>query len=406
MYTDMAPKSIVKRLQLAGINFKSAKNHHSPTVDRPGIKSDYYRRYKVSVFHLKALRAVPVQKGGQISSLFEEPADHQSPLWKRLEKTAVKALYSLGLDLGEVVIFAGEEGNYFVEEIHPTPDDRDAAGVILYAQAINSLLDELDSFSQANPEILIGMDPEFLLFDRMNRKVVPASRYLSRQGEAGCDVLRYRGRKLYPLAELRPSPGREPREVVRHLLHAFKSADRAIPENGLLWQAGGMPQRGFPLGGHLHFSGVPLTAELLRVLDNYLALPVAVIEAETSFRRRPLYGYLGDFRQQAYGGFEYRTLPSFLISPVVTKGVVALAKLIAEHYEQLSLRPLQHEKIVRAFYSGQQNILREAVTPLISDMTETAAYSRYESYIAPFLKAVQSGHTWDESMDIRKLWKM
>ncbi|MNC37864.1 hypothetical protein D3C75_864470 [compost metagenome] len=167
-----------------------------------------------------------------------------------------------------------------------------------------------------------------------------------------------------------------------------------------------MPQRGFPLGGHVHFSGVPLTAELLRVLDNYLALPVAAIEDSSSFRRRPLYGNLGDFREQSYGGFEYRTLPSFLVSPLVTKGVIALARLIAENVEVLTLRPLQQDEIYQAFYTGNQKILRNALPRLINDITSTTTYHRYENYISPFLEAVISGRTWDESSDIRRLWKL
>ncbi|SDE89976.1 Phage phiEco32-like COOH.NH2 ligase-type 2 [Fontibacillus panacisegetis] len=403
-YKGMSVKSIKQRLELAGIYHNT--NNQQPDQAWAKNKAAYFRRYKVSVFHLKALRAVPLRTGGKMSSMHEQQPDRQSPLWKRLERTAVKTLYALGLDLGEVLINAGEEGRFIVEEIHVTPDARDDSVVPLFAQAMSSLLDELHTFSVVKPEILLGMDPEFLLFDHGNRKVVPASRYLNRQGEAGCDVLRYRGRKLYPLAELRPAPGREPSEVVLHLLHAFRSAQRAIPDNGLLWQAGGMPQRGFPLGGHVHFSGVPLTGELLRALDNYLALPVAAIEDPGSFRRRPLYGNLGDFREQGYGGFEYRTLPSFLVSPLVTKGVVALARLIVENVGELSLRPLHRDEIYQAFYTGDQKMLRYALPPLINDITSATTYHRYENYISPFLEAVLSGQTWDESADIRRLWKI
>ncbi|MNO75870.1 hypothetical protein D3C76_669330 [compost metagenome] len=403
-YKEMSVKSIMKRLELAGMNHSVSKRTKGPLPSNE--KSVYYRRYKVSVFHLKALRALPLRTGGKMNSQLEEQPDRQSPLWRRLEKTAVRALYVLGLDLGEVVIYAGEEGKYFVEKIQVTPDVTDEASVHLYAQAMSSLLDELRTFAQVKPEMMLGMDPEFLLFDDNNRKVVPASRYLNHRGEAGCDVLRYRGRKLYPLAELRPAPGREPSEVVIHLLHAFRSAHRAIPDNGLLWQAGGMPQRGFPLGGHIHFSGVPLTAELLRALDNYLALPVAAIEDPGSFRRRPLYGNLGDFRVQDYGGFEYRTLPSFLVSPLVTKGVVAMARLIAENSEVLTRRPLQKDEIYQAFYTGDQKIIRKALPPLINDIISITTYHRYENYISPFIEAVLSGRTWNESSDIRRLWKL
>lgn len=402
LYKRTPIRVLRQKLAIAGISYTSQA--HQPS--HVNTRQLYQRRFKVSIFHLKALFAVPLKQNGISTSFHGEQLARDTKLWKRLEKTAVRALYTLGLDIGEVVILAGEDGAFIVEDIFTTPDIRDEAVVEGFAGAIQGLLEELQQYSIDPHPILIGMDPEFLLFDRTKHKVVPASRFLSRQGEAGCDVLRYRGRRLFPLAELRPAPGREPREIVMHLLHAFKVAQQAIPENGLLWQAGGMPQRGFPLGGHLHFSGIPLTAELLRVMDNYLALPVAILEDTSSFRRRPLYGFLGDYRIQDHGGFEYRTLPSFLVSPLVTKGVVAIARLIAENGDELSLRPLRDVKIQEAFYTGDHQILRKQLPLLMSDITSATSYPRYENYIAPFMNALLNGKTWDESVDIRRIWKM
>ncbi|MCZ4142661.1 hypothetical protein BZG17_33240, partial [Escherichia coli] len=130
------------------------------------------------------------------------------------------------------------------------------------------------------------------------------------------------------------------RELIAHLLRAFGSASRSITDHTLIWQAGSMPQRGLPLGGHVHFSGITLNGELLRTLDNYLALPLAMLQDPRGDARRPRYGALGDFRLKSHGGFEYRTLPSFLVSPLVAKGVVGLAGLIASNYRRLRQRPL------------------------------------------------------------------
>jgi len=372
---------------------------------KPDRQRIYKRRFMVSVFHLRALRAIPIDRSGIVRSSVLEP-EQGTLLWRRLEKTAIRALYAFGLDMGDVVIAAGEEGQYTVEEFSPTPDFNDAATVQLYANAMAEHLHQLRQFSSKEAEVLIGMDPEFLLFNRNSGKVVPASRYLSHHGEAGCDVLRFQGRRLLPLAELRPAPGRDPEEVVRHLLHAFRTANTHISDRNLIWQAGGMPQRGFPLGGHVHFSGVPLTSELLRVLDNYLALPVFMLEDSTSFRRRPNYGFLGDYRIKSYGGFEYRTLPSFLISPLVTKGVIALAKLIVEDPRHFQRRPMHNDEVFHAFYSGHPERIRQFIFPLLSDIVQANGYSRYEKYLAPFLEAVKSGLTWDESTDIRGPWKI
>ncbi|MEF2967298.1 hypothetical protein V3851_15780 [Paenibacillus sp. M1] len=391
----------IARLEAAGI---------PASLDGQGGRGrrGFQRRYAVAVFHLQALEAIPIQPGGAALPYHRgEPGlDPESPLWRRLARAAVKALYAFGLDLGEVVIRAGEEGKFTVEEIHPVPvyGETHTAGKV--AAAMTRMLAGLEASDGRPDEILLGMDPEFLLYDGGTGKVVPASRYLARRGIAGCDVLRYRGQRLYPLAELRPEPGREPRDLVRHLLRAFRAAQEAIPAGALLWQAGAMPQRGFPLGGHLHLSGVPLTGELLRTLDNYLALPVALLEAKGSGRRRPAYGFLGDFRLQPHGGFEYRTLPSFLISPLVTKGAVALARLIAEEYRGLTKRPLQEDRLFHAFYSGNKGPLRRVWPQLAEDIKALPGYSRYSEYIEPLLLAVESGRAWDESRDIRRVWRL
>ncbi|WP_334077198.1 putative amidoligase domain-containing protein [Paenibacillus sanfengchensis] len=373
-----------------------------------GRNGGYVRRYAVSVFNLRALTVVPVQASTvtlPFSGAGGEP-EPASPLWRRLEKTAVRALYTFGLDFGEVVIRAGAEGCFTVEKMGTSPSYGGMRAAALTAEAMAGLLRELEEAEARFSERLIGMDPEFLLYNGKTKKVVQASRYLGRQGIAGCDVLRYRGRRLFPVAELRPEPGREPRDSVRQLLCAFRAAKSAITDGELLWQAGGMPQRGFPLGGHLHFSGVPLTGELLRTLDNYLALPMALLEDSRSARRRPLYGFLGDFRRKDYGGFEYRTLPSFLISPLVAKGVLGLAALILRDYRSLQRRPLQDQTVQKAFYEARKQVLRKTWPPLARDIAASPGYPDYAEYIAPFLDAVQSGKVWDESADIRGPWKL
>ncbi len=391
-----------RRLEASGLQASQAER---PASTASSASAAYTRRFAVTVFHLRAWEIRPLGQAGQALPLLSESPSPDSPLYKRLVSTAVRALYAVGLDFGEVVISAGEEGKFTVDALIPITEAGSAA-VAGFAHAMRETLAELEKLRESREERMIGMDPEFLLFDPANGKVVPASRYLQFHGEAGCDVLRYRGQRLFPLAELRPRPGKEPREVVVHLLHAFRQARESIEDRGLIWQAGAMPQRGFPLGGHLHFSGVRLTPELLRTLDNYLALPLAVLEDARGIPRRPKYGFLGDFRLKAYGGFEYRTLPSFLISPLVTKGVVALACLIIENEGRLPARPLEQEEIWTAFYSGRKKPLRAALPRLLNEIQSVPDYSRYEGYVGPLLEAIQSGRTWDETVDIRRSWKM
>lgn len=389
------------------------------------VSNDFCQYYKVSLFRLKAIQILKIssaqaklqgqeqeEEGEQVQTQliwtnFDQP-DRDSKRWSKLEMVAIRSCYALGLDTGEVTISIAEDQPCIVHHITPYPNLAEESTAITYLNAISEILSNIENENNecVQRSLKIGMDPEFILFDPKRGKVVPAAKFLNRIGNAGCDSVRIEGRLRFPLAELRPEPAQEPRQLMKHLLGSFRTAYNMISDHSLIWQAGGMPRRGFCLGGHLHFSGVILTPELLHVLDNYLALLVFVLEDESSLKRRPRYGFLGDFRIKDYGGFEYRTLPSFLISPLVTKGVVALAKLIMLHHKELNLRPLADEKVYDAFYKGDQAVIRKVIPPLITQIKLLSSYSQYEKYIDPLFKAITSEKTWDEQADIRQSWKL
>ncbi|WP_157764082.1 putative amidoligase domain-containing protein [Paenibacillus borealis] len=318
--------------------------------------------------------------------------------------TAVRALYSLGLDSGEVELRAMGGRRYAVTGITPLMPVPGKPLPEPYRAASRELARSLDLEQPDRAGLLMGMDPEFLLLRESTGRVVPASRYLPMDGAAGCDAGPPGTRGVFPVAELRPAPRGEPRALLAQLMSAAREADRLIADRSLRWRAGGMPLRGWALGGHLHFSGVTLCAPLLRALDNYLALPMLLLEDVRAAARRPRYGVLGDFRRQPHGGFEYRTLPSFLVSPVIAKGAVTLAHLIVSHYEELPLRPLDREKLHAAFYSGDKQPLREAWPPLEAQLRALGGYAAAAGYIEPLLRSIAAQQTWDESRDIRGLW--
>jgi hypothetical protein len=282
-------------------------------------------------------------------------------------------------------------------------------------------------------------------------KVVAASRYLERDGEAGCDAIVVRGRPVItPLAELRPRPSRSPRQLAANLRRALRLAAARIGDASLTWLAGGMPLRGFPLGGHVHFSGVWLNSHLLRALDNYLALPLLLIEAETARQRRPRYGFLGDFRRQPHGGFEYRTLPSWIVTPQVAVGVLSLARVIADGYRELPVggiggdgahvdnqpgvgrypdsafdtsdsasaigasfhptpipaRPLDDIRLLEAYYSADKTALQPVVAELWRRLERLPAYAEFAADLEPLRARTLRMETWSETDDLRRAWKI
>jgi hypothetical protein len=399
-YERMLPRERADRLKRSGIEVLASQDRRDREL---GLRV----RYDVEICCLQAIRIkrrdTSGMGGAQESVLDREAA---STLFKRIERLATKTLYTVGLDHGAVKLEASGKSGCAVISIDPRPWKGMTDLSAMYRAGWKQLQSELDEERHRNTAPILGMDPEFLLVQMPESKIVPASRFLERTGVAGCDSVTIGGRRIYPVAELRPAPSSEPRELLAHLMRAFAAASRSISDHSLIWQAGGMPQRGLPLGGHVHFSGVTLNGELLRALDNYLALPLAVLQDPRGSGRRPRYGALGDFRLKSYGGFEYRTLPSFLVSPLVAKGVVALAGLIARGYRQLRQRPLAKAAIHTAFYEGNREIMQAHIPVLLDDLTKMDGYERYERYAAPLISQLRQGRTWDESRDIRKLWNI
>ncbi|WP_307587268.1 putative amidoligase domain-containing protein [Paenibacillus wynnii] len=368
-------------------------------------------RYKVYIYNLGVLKILPFRAGEGMKglSLTHGSGDSVEPperrgLNKLLEGIAVRALYSVGLDSGEVLLLCKGDRRYVVEEIAPLKEQSGEPLPEPYRTAELALDRILAQELPGRPGMMMGMDPEFLLQRGAAGRVVPASLYLPTDGVAGCDAGPPGTRGTFPVAELRPRPRGSPRALLAQLMSAAATADRLIADRSLAWRAGGMPLRGWALGGHLHFSGVSLTAPLLRALDNYLALPMMLLEDSRAAARRPRYGVLGDFRHQPHGGFEYRTLPSFLVSPVVAKGAVYLAHLIVSRYEDLPLRPLDREDLHAAYYRGDKPPLREAFAPLRGQLRALGGYELAARYIEPLFRYIDVGKTWNEARDIRGLW--
>ena len=111
-----------------------------------------------------------------------------------------------------------------------------------------------------------------------------------------------------------------------------------------------MPFYGYQCGGHLHF-GIKPSAKLLRALDYYLAIPLAMLEQSSTGRRekKTKHGGLGRFRKKPYG-FEYLSLSSWIIEPEITLAVLHLAKLAVTTFSRTETHYLYHPLIQRAYY--------------------------------------------------------
>ncbi len=323
---------------------------------------------------------------------------------KRVINQAIRAVYALNLDYAVVKIGISTGAKPWVLHVNAKYDANDAISRLIDL-AVQEFITDWDNIAKTwKKEVVIGADPEFILQD-MDGKLVLASNFLPIKGLIGCDqIWTNRDRNQRPLAELRPIPADNVRDFIINLYKGMQIGSRKITNRNLKWLAGAMPMKGYPLGGHIHFSKVRLNSFLLRALDNYLTLPITLFEDKNGITRRPKYGFLGDYRKQFHGGFEYRTIPSWLVSPTITKGVIALSKLIAENYIYLYQNPLEDIFVQKAYYEGNKELLKPIVQELWKELKQLKDFHLYEKYLLPLERLLSQGYTWNEQIDFRKAW--
>lgn len=388
-----------RKLALHGVRYEPAGTRGGAGGGRLWLAGAGRDRWLVHVFDMAAIGLRPLCAGGG-----EEEGGLPPNRLARLARFAVRAVYGAGLDFGTAVIRLEGARQAVLERLDPAPaGDGDWPP---WRDALLKLAAEAGRRARGDVQPVLGMDPEFVLLNESG-KVVPASRFFAMRGEVGCDNATVPGRAgVHPLAELRPAPSGEPEALIRSLRRTMWTAAVRIGDPALTWRAGGMPVPGLPLGGHIHLSGVGLTAALVRALDNYMALPLLLLEDETAARRRRRYGKPGDVRRKSHGGFEYRTLPSLIVSPRLTKGAVALAKLIAENYEMLKERPLDEPELLAAFTAGDKKRLAPAARRLWSQVAALDGYAALARFLDPLGEWLHAGKAWNGDTDFRRAWRI
>lgn len=375
----------------------SRYHHHVVAVARTNrVPVASYRlvaaRYRVYVFDLRSFAIT--RRAGRRWRLVRPP----QRLREKLVVRSRLVLYGLGLHAGCVELSPGAA----VLRVYVGPP----LGRLLcrrLAAAIREFLAER-RHDPADRTVVLGADPEFILRSRRTKRLVTANRFFPYKGVVGYDRLFARGLRGRPLAELRPRPAGEPEELFRNLQSAVR---RAIRRTGrrIEFTAGSLPFSRFPIGGHIHFSGVPLTTRLLRALDIYLAVPLLLIDDPArSWRRRLKYGFLGDFRFKRHGRFEYRTLPSWLLSPTVTLAVLCLAKVVATEYHRLPADLFDEVAMQQAFYNAHKEPFYRRIDELWSHLEELPAFQQYEAAVLPLKRWIDARKVWPDRSDWKLRW--
>ena len=377
---------------------------------------DVVKKYRIYVFDLKILsltKKIPVKSNtGLKKSLdtwqYEEIPRDLDVDSRKVCTMAIRAVYTLGLTFGEVFVGINPNNRPYVLDVNPTPRFNDRCAKKFKAALGSCLEDARHRWPEPAEQLLLGADPEFILRDRLTDRLIYPSGFLPQEGTLGYDE-RSEGRegRLFPLAEIRPEPDTCPLRLVNKIRWTMAAGIKLIPFENIEWLAGSLHYARYQIGGHIHFGGIKINTALLKALDNYLGIPVMLIEdPEKAAERRKHYGGLGSFRLEPHGGFEYRTPGSWLISPDIARAVLCLAKVVAREYPVLTQDFFNDIEIQRAFYQGKKNYFFDLFETLWQDICRTETYEQYPKELQLFPEMIHNRQSWDEGQDIRLAWDM
>lgn len=250
--------------------------------------------------------------------------------------------------------------------------------------------------------ITIGSDPEFGLV--REGKQVMAYEYLpdSIREDIGCD-----GHS--DIGELRPRHGETPREHLRNIAALIEELGNIVPGDTSI-TAGSMVAGNDAIGGHLHFGVHMSESETLlaaKALDYYLALPIALIEVQASAKYRRTrcdYGILTNCRTQSWG-FEYRTLPSWLLGWGIALSVLSIGYAVVEavysgHCPDVPDRLPDPDD----FYNCDKKAMRPLIANIRRGWRELPLYPHFRLEAAFLNHLLVQKMVWKEGEDIRDKW--
>ena len=255
--------------------------------------------------------------------------------------------------------------------------------------------------------ITIGSDPEFGLVDEYGKQV-KATVYLPDDTHAAIGVDGHSD-----IGELRPKYGNSPREHLHNIAKLMARVGEMVPLDVKI-VAGSMVTND-PIGGHLHFGDLGRNfdrALALRALDYYLSLPVALIEVQTSARTRRMrtgYGQLGGldnngWRRQDWG-FEYRTLPSWLLGWGVALSILSIGYAIVDAVKRKSCPKVpNHIPSPNDFNKCNKDAMRPLFSKIKNGWRELPLYPEFRLEAAFLNHLLVHKMEWREGEDIRDNW--
>lgn len=360
----------------------------------------------MTAYRIHLVDMVPISVSSPRDGKFRPVIDYSSPRTDRAIRLARRVLYCLGLHFGRVDLGYTNKKVLRVLSVSAAPPvTKKLAALYMNALTVASSR-RLSTRPIHADEVVLGADPEFMMVSPSTKRVVFASDFFGRDGLIGYDNQSYfRDRRNHPIAEIRPRPTASPAQLVREMKEALRLAAQKTAHVGTIWLAGSQPYKGYSTGGHIHFTGIPLTFQLVTALDNYLAIPCMLLENTIrAASRRPRYGFLGDVRTKSHGGFEYRTLASWLVSQRLAEAILYLAKLVVVEHKSLQAEYLGSIDAAADFYRAKKDRFRPYVARLWADIERTRYYEVCKNKIRIIKTMIDRKRTWRDRADIRASW--
>jgi len=251
------------------------------------------------------------------------------------------------------------------------------------------LIDKSNYVKPIIPIPTIGTDPELEIYDEfgfINANTILTSRTDVPVGTDGNSNI----------AEIRPKEGKTALELADNIGDLikklkFKCDEKFGRDTNYIIRAGNGKR--MSLGGHIHFGILKKQRqEAVDALD-FLSMAISTIYTRKYFKIRTnsSYGKLGDVRDQPWG-FEYRTLPSYIIDRETTEQILCSTHCIAIDFLRGDLKDNLYFKRLMRWYDkyrqtirtkyeqGEEGVFDFKLKTIYKMVTHTKAYNEMEGY--------------------------
>lgn len=333
--------------------------------------------------------------------------DFNNTEFEKIKMLAQRSVHALGLDFGIVNIGLANNDRFYTIDVDSSSNWITNECLGEYIEKFIEVMKKYDEIKKSDDDITLGADPELILKDKNNNKLIVASELIKDEYGVGLDSRSLEAsKKFFPIIEIRPSYSNNPIEVYKSIEDLFMKLQSYIHYKNIGIYGGSSPLYKYWIGGHIHF-GIKPNTKLIKALDNYLALPIMMIEKTVSARQRnKIYGTLGNFRLKKHGGFEYCSLSSWLISPEIALGVLCLAKIIVLEYLNLEETFINDYYDIRCYYAVKKQHFKKTALKIIENLKNTKTYNIYKTEVAIIFNMIINNKEWCEDKDIKESWEI